>query len=120
MKIGTDIVEIERIKKLIDKYDTKFLNKIFTREEQQYCEQGLNRYQRYAGRFAAKEAIRKALQPYSDEQYLPFRQIHILPDVAGVPIPRITTDIEFTRQYGEISLSISHERHYAIACVIIN
>ena len=59
MKIacGIDIIEIDRIKENIDKLENKFLDKIFTQKEIQYCEgKKKQKYQHYAARFAAKEA----------------------------------------------------------------
>ena len=64
MKIltGTDIIEINRIKNSIEELGESFKNKIFTEKEIEYCESRRNaKYQHYAGRFAAKEAIFKAV-----------------------------------------------------------
>jgi phosphopantetheine--protein transferase-like protein len=61
--IGIDIIEIERIKKSIDTYGDSFLNKIYTKNELDYCLAKHNKYQHLAARFAAKEAIYKALLP---------------------------------------------------------
>ena len=58
--IGTDIVEVERIEKSINRTE-KFLEKVFTKREVDYCNSKPNRYERYAGRFCAKEAVSKAL-----------------------------------------------------------
>ena len=60
--VGTDIIEVARIENLIKEKGDKFLNKIYTQREIDYCEsKGPNKYQHYAGRFAAKEAITKAI-----------------------------------------------------------
>ena len=64
--IGIDIIEIERIKKSVDNFGDSFLNKIFTQTELDYCLPKPNKYQHFAARFAAKEAIAKALS-YSGE-----------------------------------------------------
>ena len=119
MKVGVDIVDVQRIRTIIDRYERRFLEKVFTATEQQYCSQAANKYERYAGRFAAKEALRKALQPFSNAHYLPFTHIEILPDETGVPIPVIQTNISFIRPYSEISVSISHEKNYAVAFAIV-
>ncbi len=119
MKPGVDIVEVQRINALITKYGVRFLDKVFTKKEQEYCEKGVQRDERYAGRFAAKEAIRKALQPFTDEIYLPFTHIEILPDEFGVPVPVLLKPISTTKSYSEISVSISHEKDYAVAFAII-
>ena len=62
---GTDIIEINRIKKTIERLDEKFLDTIFTKNEIEYCESHKdNKYQHYAARFAAKEAVYKAFLKY--------------------------------------------------------
>lgn len=59
---GTDIIETDRIKKAIDKSGAAFINRVFTDKEIEYCEKrGKNKYESYAARFAAKEAVSKAL-----------------------------------------------------------
>ena len=52
--IGVDIIEIDRIKKSIEKFGDNFLNKIYTKTELEYCQSKKNKYQHYAARFAAK------------------------------------------------------------------
>ena len=118
MTVGIDIVETKRIDKLITRYGHRFLDKVFTEEEQHYCDQSANRVNSYAGRFASKEAIRKALQPLTGTTYLPFLQIEILPDNFGTPVVTIETELSVRQVYSNISLSISHEKHYAVACAI--
>lgn len=64
MKIqtGIDIIEVNRIKEAIEKGKQHFLNRIFTEAEISYCEaRGMSKYQHYAARFAAKEAVYKAI-----------------------------------------------------------
>ena len=58
-KIGTDIVEVERIKKAIERTE-KFKINVFSTKEIEYCENKKNKYESYAGKFAAKEAYFKA------------------------------------------------------------
>ena len=68
---GTDIIEIERIRKSIDGHDGKFVNMIFTDNEKRYCEShGGMKYQHYAVRFAAKEAIYKAFSGVAELTWL--------------------------------------------------
>jgi holo-[acyl-carrier protein] synthase len=119
MKTGIDIVEVQRIDTLIKTHRDKFLNKVFTEDEQKYCETAANVSEKYAGRFAAKEAIRKALQPFTNASYLPFLDIEILPDEFGLPHVTIDTNISFHHPFSDISISISHERKYAIANAIV-
>ena len=59
--MGIDIAEVKRIAAVIESQKERFLRRVYTLEEVAYCEQFRNRYERYAGRFAAKEAAMKAL-----------------------------------------------------------
>ena len=59
--LGVDIAEIDRIEAAIKRHGEAFLRRVFTRSEIDYCERHRNRYERYAGRFAVKEAAMKAL-----------------------------------------------------------
>ena len=63
--VGTDIIEVSRIEKVIKEKGEIFLNRIYTKDEIDYCEsKGLNKYQHYAGRFAAKESTFKAVKAF--------------------------------------------------------
>ena len=67
---GTDIIEISRIKESIDNIGKKFLDKVFTTNEIEYCESKKNqKYQHYAARFAAKEAVFKAISNQLENKY---------------------------------------------------
>ena len=82
MHIGTDIIEVSRIEKLIIEKGDKFLKRIYTDKEIDYCEsKGPNKYQHYAGRFAAKEAIMKA---YGANKFN-FKNIEIINNQNGLP-----------------------------------
>jgi holo-[acyl-carrier protein] synthase len=59
--LGVDIAEIDRIEAAIKRHGQPFINRVFTPTESAYCERFRNRFERYAGRFAAKEAAMKAL-----------------------------------------------------------
>ena len=59
--MGVDIAEVDRIQLAIERHGEPFLRRVYTAAEREYCERFRNRYERYAGRFAAKEAAMKAL-----------------------------------------------------------
>lgn len=107
MQIGIDIVEVSRIKNALEK--PKFKENIFTEKEIQYCESKKNKFESYAGRFASKEALAKALGTGFNN--LSFLDIEILNDELGKPYIKY-------KDY-EINLSISHEKNYAVAVVLI-
>jgi holo-[acyl-carrier protein] synthase len=59
--MGVDLAEVERLRAAIERRGDKFLKRVYTAKERAYCERSRNKYERYAGRFAAKEAAMKAL-----------------------------------------------------------
>ena len=82
---GTDIIEIERIKTSIENLGEKFLNRVFTKKEIEYCEsKNKQKYQHYAARFAAKEAAFKALSWKIEDKYnIKWTDFEILNDEQG-------------------------------------
>lgn len=121
MKIacGTDIIEIERIKENIENLGEKFLSKIYTKQEIQYCEsKKVQRYQSYAARFAVKEAAFKAISfKLKDKYQICWKDIETVVNSQGKPELKIIgldlNDIE------SMDVSISHCKDYAIANVTI-
>lgn len=110
---GIDIIEIERIKNAIEKWGSHFLNHVFTQEEIDYCRNFKFFSQHFAVRFAAKEAVFKAVSNRAD---LGFKDIVIRNDSNGKPY--CVVDPKFTQ--GTIHLSLSHTHQYAIASAIIS
>lgn len=112
--IGVDIIEIARIKENLSKQ--KFMQRIFTSHEITYCQPKANPEVHFAGRFAAKEAILKALG--TGLSGLSWTDIEVLPDSKGVPRVQLHTSAgEIARQQGitEVLVSISHSDNYAVA-----
>ncbi len=126
---GTDIIEVDRVKKAITN-NQNFKTNIFTKEEVKDIEQISNetvRYQRYAGRFAAKEAIYKSLSKVlTKEEFSPsFLDVEVLNDEEFKRRPYInvvnkTLDDIFVKYKIKIDLSISHVRENAIAMAVAN
>ena len=114
--IGTDIVEVERIEKSINRTE-KFLEKVFTKREVDYCNSKPNRYERYAGRFCAKEAVSKALG--TGVRNFKLTDMEILNDELGKPIIYFNGQLGNLEKEYEIHLSISHCKDYATATAII-
>ena len=122
---GIDIVENYRLKKLLIKKKSTFKNKIFTKHEIAFCEKKSNRTNCYSKRFAAKEAFVKALGT-GFRKNINFKDIEIVNNLYGKPhllinkklINKIKTS--FNVKKFNIFLSISDERKYAIASVIIS
>lgn len=119
--VGTDIIEVSRIEKIIKEKGAKFLNRIYTKNEIDYCEsKGINKYQHYAGRFAAKEAVFKVLNVETVlESPLTFKNIEILNTNDGAPYVNILDDIIIDCfDIRNVDVSISHIKKYATAIAI--
>ena len=116
---GIDIIEIDRIKSSIEDLGDKFINRVFTDNEIEYCEsKKKQKYQHYAGRFAAKEAAFKAISKILDDKYsVCWKDFEVINDAQGRPKLNILNvnldDIE------SIDISISHCKTYAVANVVI-
>ncbi|MBR0287593.1 MAG: holo-ACP synthase [Selenomonadaceae bacterium] len=117
--LGTDIIEIERIKKAIGNRKN-FLNSVFTESEQIYCEnRGKNSNASYAARFAAKEAFFKALGTGIVTQ---LNNVEIFNDERGAPQIFLHGKAKILAQskgIEKISVSLSHSREFAIATCIL-
>ena len=109
---GIDIIEIERIRKAIERWGDHFLNHIFCMEEIEYAQKHKDPFQHFAARFAAKEAIIKALN--LDAPVL-WKDIKILNNHNGKPFCLLDKK-DFKDR---ILISISHTKNYAVASAII-
>lgn len=118
--IGVDIIEIDRIKKVIDRFEYKFLNKIYTDKEIEYCINKVNKYQHFAARFAAKEAIYKALTE-TGQKNANWKNIEVFNQSNGLPIVNTYGKLkEYLADDKEIKLSISHSDNYVVCFALIN
>ncbi|MBX9744240.1 MAG: holo-ACP synthase [Chlamydiales bacterium] len=124
--LGTDIIEIDRVRKSIERHGLHFLNRLFTQKEQDYCYKFKDPVPHFAGRFAAKEAIVKALGTGFGAQ-VSWHDIEVLSDEYGKPIvflkaqaiEAVLVEIKAqTTEPGEILVSISHCETYAVATAI--
>jgi len=117
--LGIDIIEIERIKKSIEQYGERFLNKVFTNEEIKYCNAKFNKYQHYAARFAAKEAVYKAIAS-SWKEGLSWKDIEIQNDPSGMPSINPLGKLQiFLSENTQLRISISHSKNYVTSVAII-
>ena len=112
--IGTDIVEVLRIDSSISTSGKRFLDRIYTVLEQKYCDSKSNPAIHYAGRFAAKEAVMKALKSSGYNKPIPFTSIDVRSKDNGEPI--IVLDFDHS---GKCKVSISHTDTHAIASAIL-
>lgn len=109
--IGIDIIEVKRIKKLAEK-NPRFLQRIFTSREINYCQKKRNKHQHLAARFAAKEAFFKAIG-----RRINWTDIELFNLSSGKPQLKIKSKERFS--FEEAHVSISHLAEYAVAAVIL-
>lgn len=116
---GVDIIEIDRVRSSIENTGENFLKRVFTDNEIEYCEsKKMQKYQHYAGRFAAKEAAFKAIsQEISDKYSVCWKDFEVVIDSQGRPrlnLYNISTD-----EIENVDISISHCKSYAVANVTV-
>ena len=118
MRVGVDLIEIERIRGALARYGADFKERCFTEAERAYCDSKPNPPQHYAGRFAAKEAIGKAL---GSGVYFTWKEI----EVRGRPKPGVHLTGR-TAAWAEpvgaakIELSMTHSRELAQAVCVVS
>ncbi|MEA1940342.1 MAG: holo-ACP synthase [Candidatus Caldatribacteriota bacterium] len=117
---GIDLVGIKRIEKIINKWGDNFVDRIFTPLERQYCKEKKNGFQSYAGRFAAKEAMLKALGLGLSR--VGWKEIEVINNRSGQPIMKLSgklKGIASEKGVDNIFVTISHTKEFAIAQVIL-
>lgn len=115
--IGTDIVSVSRIEKILQQYSDRFKKHVFTDKEKSYCDLKSNPAIHYAGRFAAKEAVKKALYSSSIIDSIDFADIEIISNVSGAPEVKLSTqDLKNVL----VKVSISHIDELAIAFALVS
>jgi holo-[acyl-carrier protein] synthase len=115
--IGTDIVECPRIGKMIERHGELFLRRIYTQREIRYCQSRKHAIEHFAGRWAAKEAILKAMGT-GRSRGIAWTHVEVRNGPDGRPQVMIcgaAREVARERQIGEILVSISHCRTYATA-----
>ena len=118
---GIDIAEVPRIREAIERHGQRFLKRIFTEGEIQYCESKANRIERYAARFAAKEAGMKAIGTGWNHG-VRWRDIEVARKPGGRPTLLLHGKAaEFANKLGatNIALSLTHTAEQAMAQVIL-
>lgn len=115
--IGTDIVECLRIAQMIERHGELFINRVYTQYEIRYCQTRKQSTQHYAGRWAAKEAILKALGT-GWRKGISWRDIEVRNEPSGRPVVGLrggARDIVEKLGIREMLVSISHCRSHAMA-----
>ena len=114
--VGVDIIEIWRIREALDRWGERFLNRIYTAEELTHCRK---HPERLASRFAAKEAVMKALG--TGVRGVGWREIEILAERSGKPIVRLHGNAQKKAEslgITSLDISLSDTREHAVAFVV--
>ena len=115
-ELGIDIIKVERIRASLERFGSRFTQRVLTPSEQRYVR---DRPETFAGRWAAKEAVSKVLG--LGVRGVGWREIEILPNFAGAP--QVTLHGRAARRaeamdLDDVTVSISHERHMAVAVAV--
>ena len=117
LRVGVDLIEIARVRRALERHGDGFRTRCFTPAERAYCESKPNPAQHYAGRFAAKEAVGKAI---GSGVHFTWREI----EIHGRPKPVVRLSgrtAEFARRVGagRIEVSMTHSRELAAAVAVV-
>jgi holo-[acyl-carrier protein] synthase len=119
--IGLDLVKIDRVRAVADRWKARFLDRLYTPAERRYCMARPSPYASLAGRFAAKEAVLKALGTgWTDG--IRWRDIQVLNDRSGRPRATVSGRVKtLMKRAGvtDIHVSLSHDTDYAIAEAVL-
>lgn len=118
---GVDLCEVSRLQQAIERYGARFTNRVFTEKESAYAESKANRYERYAARFAAKEAAMKALGT-GWRGGVAWRDFEVTNLTSGRPTLSFhgkAAEIAMQQGVRHISLSLTHTAEQAMALVIL-
>lgn len=118
--IGIDIIEIERIQQSVEKFGDKFLKRVFTPVELEYSNGKANRFQHLAARFAAKEAVAKAMsQGWSGS--FNWQDIEVYNEPSGMPSVKLFNQLkDYLGTDKELKLTMSHSHHYVTCFAILH
>ena len=116
--VGIDLVEIQRIEEAINRYGARFTDRVFTPWEIQYCRSKINPMLSFAGRFAVKEAVFKAVGTGFAEG-VKWRSVEVVNDSRGQPEVRLGKTIRDHIGDRDIRISLSHTRDHAVAVAIL-
>jgi holo-[acyl-carrier protein] synthase len=117
-RVGLDLVEVHRISRLAQDWGDRFTRRLFTEGEIAFCERMKNRYQSYAGRFSAKEALLKAIGTGLSHGAR-WKDIEVIDDGRSSPQFFLSGVVKELVGGREVSLSISHTEEYAAAVVVL-
>jgi len=121
LSVGVDLVELDRIQRMVERYGERFLGRVYTLDEVRLYR---HRLPELAARFAAKEAVSKALGVglrYISCQGIGWQDVEVLPDGLGKPVVRLSGRAQVLAEEQGLhqwAISLSHSRDHAVAFVV--
>jgi len=116
--IGVDIIEIDRIQRSIEDSGDRFLQKVFTQKEIEYCSGKANKFQHFAARFAAKEAVSKALSTGWSGDFL-WKDVEVMNEASGAPRVTLYGKLRERLSGALVLVSLSHSESHVVAMALI-
>ncbi len=116
--LGIDLVKIERIKDIVEKWNVKFTARLFTANEINYCSRHKNPYVHYASTFAAKEAFIKA----HGRGNIKFKEIEVIRENTGKPVIKLygnALNLINSKDISNINVTMTHDGDYSVAVVVL-
>ncbi|MCG8345735.1 MAG: holo-ACP synthase [Chlorobiales bacterium] len=117
-EVGVDIVDIRRIRRSYERYGEKFLRRVLTEHEISYCKTKKDMMPSVAARFAAKEAVSKAIGSGMSRGFS-WKSVEVVNDKKGKPLLKVL-DSQFGIADEQIRVSLSHSGDYAVAFVLLD
>ena len=118
--VGVDIIKVKRLRGVIDRHGDRFLDRVFTDEEVEYCRRCARPFERFATRFAAKEAVLKALG-VGWQKGTRFLDVQVCNNELGAPaVELVERTLEISRELNvqTVHVSLSHDRDYGVAYAV--
>jgi len=117
---GIDLVQCERIERMVERHGERFLERVFTETERSYASRNKNKIECLAGRFAAKEAVLKVMGT-GWRGKISWQDIEVINDAAGKPLVHLTGELrKISERLGiyDVSVSVTHTGNFAIASAV--
>jgi len=117
---GIDLVDFPRIEDMINRHNERFISRVFTAAEQAYADSNKNRIEKYAGRFAAKEAVLKLIGT-GWRGKIAWTDIEVVNSPSGQPQVNLDGEVKIIADkmgITQISISITHTANFAIASAV--
>jgi holo-[acyl-carrier protein] synthase len=116
--IGVDVVDMHRMKAILSDQSTAFIDRVFTETEIAYCQSKQNPEQHFAARFAAKEAVSKAMQTGWSGIFR-WKDVEVVNEPSGAPKVLLYNAVARSLEKSVIHLSLSHTENTVVALAVI-